>query len=133
MTSTGWRVVLGALAWSAFFWGVAGAVDLGLARTRKGYTLPDGGGWYELALLAGFIVGYFAVGSLTDRIAPRHMALIPAVATGVGAASCLVFGQQTRHWLSALVLVAIGVALVATVRLRDRSRVTRRHPGRPAT
>ncbi|MFJ7990037.1 hypothetical protein [Streptomyces sp. NPDC096351] len=122
MTNTGWRVALGVVASSAFFWAVAGAVDLGLARTRKGYTLPDGGEWYSVGLFGGFMVGYFCVASLTDTTAERHAALIPAAGAWFGAVSCLLLGQETRHWVAAAVMALIGAALPFVVRLRDRSR-----------
>ncbi|MFF3350840.1 hypothetical protein [Streptomyces sp. NPDC002779] len=128
MTNTGWRVALGVAASSAFFWGVAGAVDLGLERTRNGYALPDGGEWYNVAVFAGFIVAYFSVASLTDRIASWKAALIPTAGAGVGAVSSLLMGQQARHWIAAFAMVLVGYALPLIVRRRDhmtRSRVGR--------
>lgn len=129
MTNTGWRVALGTTASSAFFWGVAGAVDMGMVRVRKGYTLPEGGGWYTLAVFAGFIVAYFSVCSLTDRLAGWKMALIPAAGAGVGAASVLLMGQQDRHWIAAFALVLAGSAAPLVVRRLDRARRPRQDTG----
>ncbi|MFI2027766.1 hypothetical protein [Streptomyces buecherae] len=125
MINTAWRVALGVVASSAFFWGVAGAVDLGLERTRNGYALPDGSGWYNLAVFAGFIVAYFSVASLTDTTAGRHAALVPAAGAWFGVVSCLLIGQQTRHWVAAAVVALIGSALPLVVHRRNRTRRAR--------
>ncbi|WP_436944057.1 hypothetical protein [Streptomyces sp. SudanB25_2051] len=125
MTNTAWRVALGAVASSAFFWAVAGAVDLGLERTRKGYALPDGGEWYTLALFAGFVVAYFSVASLTGTTAAPYAALVPAAGACFGAGSCLLMGQQARHWAAAAVMALIGSALPLVVHLRNRVRSAR--------
>ncbi|MFE9015056.1 hypothetical protein [Streptomyces cyaneofuscatus] len=121
MTNTAWRVALGVVTSSAFFWGVAGAVDLGLERTRNGYALPDGGEWYNLATFGGFIVAYFSTASLTDTAADRHIALIPAVGAWFGVASCLLMGQQTRHWVAAVTAALIGSALLLIFHRRNRT------------
>ncbi|MFC9916470.1 hypothetical protein [Streptomyces sp. NPDC059862] len=125
MTNTAWRVALGVVASSAFFWGVAGAVDLGLERNLKGYTLPDGGRWYTLGVFAGFIVAYFSVASLTDTTAGRHAALVPAAGAWFGVVSCLLMGQQTRHWVAAAALALIGSALPLIAHRRNRTRRAR--------
>ncbi|MFF2779572.1 hypothetical protein ACFVU3_32320 [Streptomyces sp. NPDC058052] len=125
MTNTAWRVALGVAASSAFFWAVAGAVDMGLERTRKGYALPDGGEWYTFALFAGFVVAYVSVASLTDTAAERHAALVPAAGAWCGVVSCLLLGQQTRHWVGAAVLALIGTGLPLLVPLRSRARRAR--------
>ncbi|MFE5941876.1 hypothetical protein [Streptomyces sp. NPDC056480] len=125
MTNTAWRVALGVVASSAFFWAVAGAVDLGLERTRKGYALPDGGEQYTFGLFAGFVAAYFSVASLTDTTAARHAALVPAAGACFGAVSCLLMGQQTRHWIAAAVMALIGAGLPLVVGLRNRTRRSR--------
>ncbi|MFD5099802.1 hypothetical protein [Streptomyces albidochromogenes] len=125
MMNTVWRVALGVVACSAFFWGVAGAVDLGLERNLRGYNIPDGGGWYTLGVFAGFIVAYFSVASLTDTTAGRHAALVPAAGAWFGVASCLLMGQQTRHWVAAAVVALIGSALPLIVHRRNRTRRAR--------
>lgn len=132
MANTGWRVALGTVASAAFFWGVAGAVDLGLERTRKGYTLPDGGVWFSLALIGGFIVAYFSLADLSDRVEGWKAALIPTTGAGVGAVACLLMGQQTRHWVAASLLVLVGSALPLIVHLRDPARRARRPDADPA-
>ncbi|MFB7512822.1 hypothetical protein [Streptomyces sp. NPDC056144] len=132
MTNTAWRVVLGVVASSAFFWAVAGAVDLGLERNHKGYALPDGGGWYTLAPFAGFIVAYFSVASLTDTTAGRHAALVPAAGACFGVVSCLLMGQQTRHWVGAVVMALIGSALPLITHRRNRTRRARLGADAPA-
>ncbi|MFI1188569.1 hypothetical protein [Streptomyces californicus] len=118
MVNTAWRVALGVMASSAFFWAVAGAVDLGLERTHKGYGLPGGNWLYGLALFGGFIVAYVSVASLTDTTAERYAALVPAEGAWFGVASCLLMGQETRHWVAAAVLAMIGSALPLIVRRR---------------
>ncbi|MER5739716.1 MULTISPECIES: hypothetical protein [unclassified Streptomyces] len=132
MTNTAGRVALGVVASSAFFWAVAGAVDLGLERTRKGYALPDGGEWYTFALFAGFIVAYFSVASLTDTPAARHAALVPAAGACFGVVSCLLMGQQTRHWVGAAALALIGSALPLVGHLHNRARRVRLGADAPA-
>ncbi|WP_225800007.1 hypothetical protein [Streptomyces sp. NK15101] len=132
MTNTAWRVALGVVASSAFFWAVAGAVDLGLERTRRGYALPDGGEWYTFALFAGFIVAYLGVASLTDTPAGRHAALVPAAGACFGAVSCLLIGQETRHWVGAAVMALIASALPLVVHLRNRARRARPAADAPA-
>lgn len=67
--------------------GIAGAVDLGLERTHKGYGLPDGHWWYTIALSGGFIVAYISMASLTDTAAERYTALVPAAGAWFGVAS----------------------------------------------
>jgi hypothetical protein len=121
MGHTGWRVALGAAASCTFFWGVAGAVDLGLERTHRGYTLPEGGGWYGAALFIGFIVAYLAVAGLTDRVAGWKAALLPASGAVTGAALTLSLGQETRHWIASCVLTAAGLSLPLVVHLRSRA------------
>ncbi|MFD4025842.1 hypothetical protein ACFWRV_20395 [Streptomyces sp. NPDC058576] len=104
MMNTAWRVALGVVASSAFFWGVAGAVDLRLERTHKGYALPDGGGWCNLALFAGFIVAYFSVASLADttygaafsRSGPRAQQVAGQVEVRDGAGTYRVFALLNR-------------------------------------
>ncbi|MFP1626812.1 hypothetical protein ACLB9X_16920 [Streptomyces sp. 5K101] len=124
MTNTGWRVALGVVASSAFFWAIAGAVDLGLERNLRGYALPDGGEWYTFALFAGFIVAYFSVASLTDTTAARHAPLVPAAGACFGVVSCLLMGQHMRHWVGAAVMALIGSALLLIVHRRNRLRRT---------
>ncbi|MGW4363640.1 hypothetical protein ACWEKU_33325 [Streptomyces californicus] len=118
MVNTAWRVALGVMASGAFFWAVAGAVDLGLERTHKGYGLPDGHWWYTIALSGGFIVAYISMASLTDTAAERYTALVPAAGAWFGVASCLLMGQETRHWVAAAVLALIGTALPLIVHRR---------------
>ncbi|MFF9850523.1 hypothetical protein [Streptomyces litmocidini] len=132
MTNPAWRVALGVVASSAFFWAVAGAVDLGLERNRKGYALPDGGGRYTLALFAGFIVAYFSVASLADTTAGRHAALVPAAGACFGVVSCLLMGQQARHWVAAAVMALIASVLPLVVHLRNRARRARLGADAPA-
>ncbi|MFE0702235.1 hypothetical protein [Streptomyces sp. NPDC058872] len=129
MAHTAWRIVLGTAACGAFFWGVAGAVHLGLVKTHRGWSTPEGGGWFDFAMVVGLLVGYFTVASLTDRIAPRYLALIPAVSAAFGSVCCLALGQQTRHWVAALTMAAVGVTLVPATRVRERSEATRRRAG----
>lgn len=122
VTSTGWRVTAGVVASGAFFWAVAGTVDVGLVHRGRGYSVPDGGGWYTFALFAGFVTAYFCVASLVDTTAERHAALVPAAGAFFGAVCCLLMGQQVRHWVAAAVLAAIGSALpVVVARLRTRA------------
>ncbi|SEB91661.1 hypothetical protein [Streptomyces sp. TLI_105] len=125
MRNPAWRVALGVVVSSAFFWAVAGAVDLGPERNRKGYALPDGGGWYTLALFAGFTVAYFSVASLTDTTAGRNAALVPAAGACFGVVSCLLMGQQARHRVAAAVMALIASALPPVVHLRNRARRAR--------
>ncbi|MEU9865451.1 hypothetical protein AB0D99_31745 [Streptomyces sp. NPDC047971] len=129
MLNTGCRVALGVVASSAFFWAVAGAVDLGLERVQRGFALPDGGEWYTLALFVGFIVAYFSVASLTDTAVERYAALVPAAGAGFGVISCVLMGQQTRHWAGAAVMALIGSALLLMVHLRNRPRRARLDAG----
>ncbi|MEU4269760.1 hypothetical protein [Streptomyces sp. NPDC026092] len=121
MTDTGWRVVLGVVGSCAFFWGVAGGVDLGLERNRRGWSFPDGGEWYAVALFAGFIVAYFCIADLTDRLAPWKAALIPIAGAVFGAVSGLLMGQQARHWVGAFAMVLVGSVPLLIVRARDRA------------
>lgn len=122
MSRTGWMIAaLAMTACGAFFWGIAGTVDAGFARTRNGFTVAEGGGWYALAVVAGLIVGWFALGSLTDRLPARATALIPATGAAVGAASCLLFGQETRHWVTAFALILTGATVPLAVHLRARA------------
>ncbi|MFI5527257.1 hypothetical protein ACIA8O_01750 [Kitasatospora sp. NPDC051853] len=132
MTSTVWRVALGVVASSAFFWGVAGNVDLGLERTRNGYTHRDGGEWYTYTLFAGFVVAYFSVARLTDTTAARYAALVPAAGAWSGVLSCVLMGQQTRHWVAAAVMALIGSVVPLVVHLRRRTRRARSGAGAPA-
>ncbi|MFC9288161.1 hypothetical protein [Streptomyces sp. NPDC057052] len=132
MTNTAWRVALGVVASSAFFWAVAGAVDLGLKRNHRGYAFPDGGGWFTFALFAGFIVAYFSVASLADTAVGRHAALVPAAGACFDVVSCLLMGQQMRHWVAAAVMTLIGSALPLIVHLRNRTRRVRLGADAPA-
>lgn len=113
MRSLWWIVAVGVIAFSAFFWAVGGAVDLGLEEHARGrYGLPDGGERYTYALFGG---GVIAVGSalvLAGRRVPGwKTALLPASGLGFGAVSVLVLGQQTRHWIAACAMGIAGIVM----------------------
>jgi hypothetical protein len=95
-------------------WGVAGTVHLGLVhhsngRRRDGWSLPEGGGLYEFAFMAGAIVTLYSVPGLLRR-KEWWLALSLSLGTVVGAVSVLVLGQEPRYWVTAAVMVALGVA-----------------------
>lgn len=109
----GWRALIGAAGASALCWGVAGTVHLGLVhhnngRRRGGWSLPDGGGFYEFAFVAGAIVTLYWVPGLLRR-KEWWPALSLSLGTVVGAVSVLGLGQEPRHWVTAVVMVALGV------------------------
>lgn len=109
MRSQWWIVAVGVIAFSAFFWAVGGAVDLGLEEHARGrYGLPDGGERYTYALFGGGVIAVASALVLAGRRVPGwKTALLPASGLGFGAASVLFLGQQTRHWIAAC---AMGIA-----------------------
>ncbi|MFD5323909.1 hypothetical protein [Streptomyces sp. NPDC127092] len=115
-----WIAAVGAIAFSAFFWAVGGAVDLGLEQHARGrYGLPDGGQRYTYALFGGAVVALGSTLTLAGRRVPGwKTALLPAAGLAVGAASVLVLGQELRHWIAAgsMALAGVVVVLVAVRR-----------------
>lgn len=109
------RALIGAAGTGALCWGVAGAVHLGLVHhysSRRGggsWSLPEGGGFYEFAFMAGAVVTLYSVPGLFLR-KEWWPALGLSLGTAVGAVSVLVMGREPRYWVTAAVMVAVGVA-----------------------
>ncbi|MFF9865317.1 hypothetical protein ACF1G0_07815 [Streptomyces sp. NPDC013953] len=132
MRSPWWIVAVGASAFSAFFWAIGGAVDMGLEEHARGrYGLPDGGERYTYALFGGAVIAAGSALALAGRRVPGwKTALLPASGLGFGAVSVLVLGQQTRHWIAA---GAMGIAgIVMTLAALRRGRASRPPAGRRA-
>ncbi|MGW0466853.1 hypothetical protein ACWDX6_16490 [Streptomyces sp. NPDC003027] len=128
MRSLWWIAALGVIAFSAFFWAIGGSVHLGLEEHARGrYGPPDGGERYTYALFAGGLIALGSAMFLADRRVPGwKILLLPASGLGFGAASVLVLGTQTRHWIAAC---AMGIAgIVTTLAALRRARA-----GRPPT
>ncbi|MEV0170346.1 hypothetical protein AB0I00_04330 [Streptomyces sp. NPDC050803] len=114
MISQGWRAAIGAAGAVALCWGVAGAVHLGFERRGNGrradsWSLPEGGGWYEFAVVAGAVVTLYSVPGLLRRKA-WWPSLSLSLGAGVGVVSVLALGQGTRYWVAAAVMMAAGTA-----------------------
>ncbi|WUD74486.1 hypothetical protein OG937_23700 [Streptomyces sp. NBC_00510] len=116
MGKPGW-IVVGVVASSAFCWGIAGAIDMGLDRSfrhgRSYYSFSEGGGWYEFAWFAGFIAVLACV------YEPAHLPdwkplLSLTVGCGVGVAAVLLMGREDRHWIGAFALALAGVVIPLT-------------------
>ncbi|MFE5941318.1 hypothetical protein [Streptomyces sp. NPDC056480] len=124
MISEGWRAAIGSVGASAFCWGVAGGVHLGLeshgrARGGTSWGLPEGGGWYEFAWFAGFIVTIYSAPGLLRRTA-WWPSLSLSFGAGIGIITVLTLGQGTRYWVAAAVMAAVGVTSPVVNRLWGR-------------
>ncbi|GIG69752.1 hypothetical protein [Phytomonospora endophytica] len=126
MDRDAWRTTIGAVGAIALGWGAAGAVHFGLVRHRDGWradiwSLPEGRGIFELALLTGAVVTLFSL-----RWSLRHETVWPALGLSVGAvagaASALILGHQPRHWTAAAIMLAAGAAAPVANRYRARHR-----------
>ncbi|MFE7550930.1 hypothetical protein [Streptomyces gardneri] len=132
MISQGWRAAIGTVGAVGFCWGVAGAVHLGFehqggnGRGANYYGLPEGGGAYEFALLAGFIVSVYSVPGLLRRAA-WWPSLSLSAGAGAGVVAVLTLGREPRHWVAAALLWAAGVAAPLVHRFWGRH-----HPVRDA-
>ncbi|MER7108324.1 hypothetical protein [Streptomyces sp. NPDC000229] len=134
MRTLWWIVALGVIAFSAFFWSIGGSVHLGLEEHARGrYGLPDGGERYTYALFAGGVIALGSVMLLADRRVPGwKILLLPASGLWFGAASVLVLGQQTRHWIAACAMGVAGSVMTLAALRRGRasqSPTGRRTPG----
>ncbi|RSS51488.1 hypothetical protein [Streptomyces sp. WAC01280] len=124
MISQGWRAAIAAVGAVAFCWGVAGAVHLGFdchgnGRGATYCSLPEGGGPYELAMLVGFIVSVYSVPGILRRTA-WWPSLSLSLGAGAGAVAVLALGQETRYWIAAALMGAVGSAAPLVNRLWGR-------------
>ncbi|MEV4937036.1 hypothetical protein [Streptomyces zaomyceticus] len=107
------RAAVASVGAAALCWGAAGAVHLGFVRSgsgsRAGWSLPEGGGWYEFALLAGFLVTMYSAPGLLRRAA-WWPSLSLSFGAGIGVITVLTLGQGTRYWVAAAIMAAVGVA-----------------------
>ncbi|MER7514774.1 hypothetical protein [Streptomyces sp. NPDC126499] len=125
MRNPWWITAVGVIAFSAFFWAVGGAVDLGLEQHARGrYGLPREGQRYTYALFGGGVIALGSMLALAGRRVPGwQTALLPVTGLVVGAASVLILGQQSRHWLAAGAMTLAGLVIIliaARRRLADR-------------
>ncbi|MET9434422.1 hypothetical protein [Streptomyces sp. NPDC006551] len=122
MRSHRWIAAIGLIGFSAFFWSLAGVVDLGLEEHARGrYGLPDEGDRYTFALWAGAVVAIGALLGLAGRLTGRKIALLPAFGLGFGAVSVLILGQQPRHWVAASVMALAGITTALAAHLYGRA------------
>lgn len=108
---------------SLLCWGAAGAVHLGFEHhgsgRQGGWSLPEGGGWYEFALVAGVLVTLYSVPGLLRRAA-WWPSLALSLGSAVGVVSVLALGQGTRHWVAASAMIAVGLAAPVVNRVWGR-------------
>ncbi|WP_318210570.1 MULTISPECIES: hypothetical protein [unclassified Streptomyces] len=115
MISEGWRAAIGSVGASAICWGAAGAVHMVPEQHSRGtrggvgWSLPEGGGWYEFAAFAGLIVTLYSVPGLLRRAA-WWPSLSLSFGTGIGIVTVLALGQGTRYWVAAAIMAAVGIA-----------------------
>ncbi|MFC9916471.1 hypothetical protein [Streptomyces sp. NPDC059862] len=122
MRSHRWVVAIGMIGFSAFFWSLGGAVDVGFEEHARGrYGLPDEGDRYTFALWVGGLVAVGALLGLAGRLAGPKIALLPAFGLGFGAISVLVLGQQPRHWVAACVMALAGITTALAAHLYGRA------------
>ncbi|MFJ2649615.1 hypothetical protein ACIO1C_23185 [Streptomyces sp. NPDC087420] len=118
------RALIAVVSASALCWGVAGAVHLGFVHHRGSgrtgsWSLPAGGGWYEFAVVVGFIVTVYSVPGLLRR-GEWWPALSLSLGAAVGAVSVLALGQGPRYWVAALLMTLVGAAAPLVNRLWGR-------------
>jgi hypothetical protein len=128
-----WRVLIGSASACALAWGTAGAVHLGLVHhgvgRRGGYDIAEGGGWYEIALSVGFIVTIYSIPGLL-RQSQWWPALSLTLGAAVGVASVLTLGQSQRHWTTAAIMTAVGVAAPVANRCWGRHHPIAKQPAK---
>lgn len=88
-------------------------LDRSFRRGSSYYNLPEGGGWYEFALFAGFIALMAFVYEL-PRVPDWKPLLSLTLGCGVGAASVLLMGREDRHWIGGFALALAGVVIPLT-------------------
>jgi len=129
----GWRVLIGSAGACALAWGTAGAVHLGLVHhgvgRRGGYNIAEGGGWYEVALTVGFIVTIYSTPGLL-RQSQWGPTLSLTLGAAVGVASVLTLGHSRRHWTTAAIMTAVGIAAPVANRCWGRHRPIAEQPAR---
>ncbi|WP_405666648.1 hypothetical protein OG379_32420 [Streptomyces sp. NBC_01166] len=130
-----WRALIGTVSAGALCWGVAGAVHMRFfyhsnGGRAGGWNLPEGGGWYEFAMTAGFIVTMYSVPGLLRR-SEWWPALSLSIGAAVGAVSVLTLGQGRRYWVAASVMTLMGAAAPLVNRLWGRHHPIRSLVGAP--
>jgi hypothetical protein len=88
-------------------------------RRADGWSLPEGGGWYELAFWVGGIVTMYSVPGLLRRT-EWWPVLGLSLGTAVGVVSVLALGQGQRYWVAAVVMALVGIAWPVMNRLWGR-------------
>ena len=123
MISESQRAAVASVGAAALCWGVAGAVHLRFVHhsngRHAGWSLPEGGGWYEFAMLAGFLVTMYSVPGLLRRAA-WWPSLSLSFGAGIGMITVLTLGQGTRYRVAAVVMAAVGIASPVVNRLWGR-------------
>ncbi|MGW6286507.1 hypothetical protein [Streptomyces sp. NPDC055107] len=117
------RASIGVVGAGGLFWGVAGTVHLGFVQTnggrRSGWSLPDGGGWYEFAFVVGALLTLYSVPGLLRR-SEWWPALSLSAGAVVGVVSVLALGQGPRYWVAASAMALVGAAAPLANRLWGR-------------